>query len=122
MQVLRALQVRPTTQMLSDILSRLVETVAEQGEDMQGYVTEIMLTLEAFVDNLDLEFRPIDFMRELFMSTPNLAKDQMETLGPGNRRSAIIAPKSYYSHPHHARSTSYSASAFMHRSHHASGQ
>ena len=26
---------RPTSQMLSDILSRLVETVAEQGEDMQ---------------------------------------------------------------------------------------
>lgn len=34
-QVLRALHIRPTTQMLSDILSRLVETVAEQGEDMQ---------------------------------------------------------------------------------------
>ena len=33
---------RPTSQMLSDILSRLVETVAEQGEDMQvhlGYFT-----------------------------------------------------------------------------------
>ncbi|XP_070197468.1 protein furry-like isoform X3 [Littorina saxatilis] len=114
-QILRALQVRPTTQMLSDILSRLVETVAEQGEDMQGYVTEIMLTLEAFVDNLDLEFRPIDFMRELFMSTPNLAKDQIEL----NRRSAIIAPKQQVSH--HARSTSYSASVFMQRAHHISG-
>lgn len=34
-QILRALQIRPSTQMLSDILSRLVETVAEQGEDMQ---------------------------------------------------------------------------------------
>ncbi|XP_076468272.1 protein furry-like isoform X4 [Babylonia areolata] len=117
-QVLRALQVRPSTQMLSDILSRLVETVAEQGEDMQGYVTEMMLTLEAFVDNLDLEFRPIDFMRELFMSTPNLAKDQMEI----NRRSAIIAPKHSYPHPsHHARSTSYSASVFMHRGHNIPG-
>ncbi|KAK7496521.1 hypothetical protein BaRGS_00012173, partial [Batillaria attramentaria] len=115
-QVLRALQVRPSTQMLSDILSRLVETVAEQGEDMQGYVTEIMLTLEAFVDNLDLEFRPIDFMRELFMSTPNLAKDQVE-----NRRSAIIAPSPRQPYPHHARSTSYSASVFMQRGHHGSG-
>ena len=114
--MLRALQVRPTTQMLSDILSRLVETVAEQGEDMQGYVTEIMLTLEAFVDNLDLEFRPIDFMRELFMSTPNLAKDQVES----NRRSAIICPKQQ--HSHHARSTSYSASVFMQRAHHISGR
>ncbi|XP_025086109.1 protein furry homolog isoform X4 [Pomacea canaliculata] len=109
-QVLRALQIRPTTQMLSDILSRLVETVAEQGEDMQGYVTEIMLTLEAFVENLDLELRPIDFMRELFMSTPNLAKDQLE-----NRHSAIMAPKQPY--PHHARSTSYSVSVFTQRAH-----
>ena len=34
-QVLRALHIRPSTQIMSDILSRLVETVAEQGEDMQ---------------------------------------------------------------------------------------
>ena len=31
----RALRVPITSQMLSDILSRLVETIAEQGEDMQ---------------------------------------------------------------------------------------
>ena len=34
-QILRCLQVPLSSQMLSDILSRLVETVAEQGEDMQ---------------------------------------------------------------------------------------
>jgi hypothetical protein len=34
-QVFRALRVPITSRMLSDILSRLVETVAEQGEDMQ---------------------------------------------------------------------------------------
>ena len=43
--------------MLSDLLGRLVETVAEQGEDMQGYVTELMLTLESAVDALDSDFR-----------------------------------------------------------------
>ena len=32
--------------MLSNILSRLVETVAEMGDEMQGYVTEILLTLQ----------------------------------------------------------------------------
>ncbi|GFN79511.1 protein furry homolog isoform x3, partial [Plakobranchus ocellatus] len=119
-QILRALQIRPSTSMLSDILSRLVETVAEQGEDMQGYVTEMMLTLEASIDNLDLEFRPIDFMRELFMSTPNLAKD-LGGAGEGggggntsqNRRSAITAPRE--AHPHHARSTSYTVSAYTQR-------
>ncbi|GFR96359.1 furry [Elysia marginata] len=121
-QILRALQIRPSTPMLSDILSRLVETVAEQGEDMQGYVTEMMLTLEASIDNLDLEFRPIDFMRELFISTPNLAKD-LGGVGIGfsgeggntsqNRRSAITAPRE--AHPHHARSTSYTVSAYTQR-------
>ena len=60
--------------MLSDILSRLVETVAEHGDDMQGYVTEIMLTLESAVDNINVGFRAIDMVQELFMSTPNLAK------------------------------------------------
>ncbi|XP_012945432.1 protein furry homolog isoform X2 [Aplysia californica] len=113
-QILRALQIRPSTQMLSDILSRLVETVAEQGEDMQGYVTEMMLTLEASIDNLDLEFRPIDFMRELFMSTPNLAKDATDS-----RRSAITAPRQV--HPHHARSTSYTVSAYTQRAYAGGG-
>lgn len=35
LQIFRALRVPITSRMLSDILSRLVETVAEQGEDMQ---------------------------------------------------------------------------------------
>ncbi|KAK3798079.1 hypothetical protein RRG08_034635 [Elysia crispata] len=128
-QILRALQIRPSTSMLSDILSRLVETVAEQGEDMQGYVTEMMLTLEASIDNLDLEFRPIDFMRELFISTPNLAKDLGGAAGIGfhgeggntsqNRRSAITAPRE--AHPHHARSTSYTVSAYTQRAYAGGG-
>lgn len=61
-----------TGRMVSDILSRLVETVAEQGEDMQGYVTELLLTLEAAVDSLESNFRPLDYMRDIFKSTPNL--------------------------------------------------
>ncbi|XP_078324716.1 protein furry-like isoform X6 [Crassostrea virginica] len=110
-QVLRALHIRPTTQMLSDILSRLVETVAEQGEDMQGYVTEIILTLEAAVDNLDIEMRPMDYMREIFMSTPNLAKEYTE-----GRKGSLMAPRQAI--PHHARSTSYSVTGPSHRSTH----
>lgn len=38
LQVFRALNVPINSQMLSEILSRLVETVAEQGEDMQVYL------------------------------------------------------------------------------------
>ncbi|KAL5012719.1 hypothetical protein ScPMuIL_011270 [Solemya velum] len=107
-QVLRALHIRPSTQMLADILSRLVETVAEQGEDMQGYVTEIILTLEEAVDNLDLDLRSFDLMREIFMSTPNLAK---ETLSEP-KRGIMMAPK--HPSPHHARSTSYSVTSAPH--------
>lgn len=71
-QVFRFIGVAMTGRMVSDILSRLVETVAEQGEDMQGYVTELLLTLEAAVDSLESNFRPLDYMRDIFKSTPNL--------------------------------------------------
>ena len=40
-------------------------------------MTEIMLTLEAAVDNLDADMRPL--VKDLFMSTPNLAKDPKTT-------------------------------------------
>jgi hypothetical protein len=72
LQIFRALNVPISSRMLSDILSRLIETVAEQGEDMQGYVTELLLTLEAAVDSLDSDFRPLDVMKDIFKSTPNL--------------------------------------------------
>ncbi|XP_064103219.1 protein furry-like isoform X6 [Macrobrachium nipponense] len=84
LQVFRSLHVSMSSRMLSDLLGRLVETVAEQGEDMQGYVTELMLTLESAVDALDSDFRPIEFVRELFKSTPNLNnKDRKGPLGYG---------------------------------------
>lgn len=75
----------------------------------QGYVTEIMLTLEAAVDYLEMEVRPTDFMRELFMSTPNLAKETWAE----NRKSAPIPPSGLIGReppPHHNRTTSYSVS------------
>lgn len=95
--------------MLSDILSRLVETVSEQGEDMQGYVTELLLTLETAVDSLESDFRPLDFMKEIFKSTPNLNNKE----SVGGKRSPLIgmspvAP--HFSREGHTRSTSYSVS------------
>jgi len=71
-QIFRGLRVPITSRMLTDILSRLVETTAEQGEDMQGYVTELVLTLEASVESLETDFRPMDVVRDIFKSTPNL--------------------------------------------------
>ncbi len=81
--LIRALRVPVTSRMLSDILSRLVETIAEQGEDMQGYVTELILTLEAVVEALDSDIRPMDHNRDIFKSTPNLKDASGAPLGGG---------------------------------------
>lgn len=115
LQVFRFIGVAMTGRMVSDILSRLVETVAEQGEDMQGYVTELLLTLEAAVDSLESNFRPLDYMRDIFKSTPNLNnKDggQQSTTNPfaAGKRSPGICVGCV---SNHTRSTSYSVSYCM---------
>ncbi|CAG0903073.1 unnamed protein product [Darwinula stevensoni] len=109
LQVFRALGVPVTSRVLTDILSRLVETVAEQGEDMQGYVAEIMLTLETAVDSLDCDFHAIDATKDLFKSTPNLNDQEpgRRTVGPAIGQSFLVSTPSI---PSHARSTSYSTS------------
>lgn len=81
LQIFRALKIPINTRMLSDILSRLVETVSEQGEDMQGYVTELMLTLESAIDSFDFKPRNIlDLINEYF-HFENIEMD--ETYGIG---------------------------------------
>uniref|UniRef100_A0A1S4MZI1 Uncharacterized protein n=1 Tax=Pediculus humanus subsp. corporis TaxID=121224 RepID=A0A1S4MZI1_PEDHC len=114
LQIFRSLRIAITSRMLSDILSRLVETVAEQGEDMQGYVTELLLTLEAAVDSLESDFRPLDFMKEIFKSTPNLNnKDSMGGKRSlcGNMGLGPLNPNA--GREGHTRSTSYSVSYCM---------
>lgn len=39
---------------------------------------EIILTLEVVVDNLDIEMRFMDYMREIFMFIFNLVKEYIE--------------------------------------------
>lgn len=96
LQIFRALKVPLNARMLSDILSRLVETVTEQGEDMQGYVTELMITLEEAIDSLDSAFKISDIMKDFFKSTPNLNKES-------NRKSA---PPITVTHPGHSSGSS----------------
>ncbi|CAF4517265.1 unnamed protein product, partial [Rotaria magnacalcarata] len=50
LQMIRALGLPLNFRWVIDILSRLVETVAEHNDDMQGYVTEILLTLTHNID------------------------------------------------------------------------
>uniref|UniRef100_A0A803YPW9 FRY microtubule binding protein n=1 Tax=Meleagris gallopavo TaxID=9103 RepID=A0A803YPW9_MELGA len=51
-QIFRALKQPLSAHALSDLLSRLVEVIGEHGDEIQGYVMEALLTLEAAVDNL----------------------------------------------------------------------
>uniref|UniRef100_A0A8C2I2F9 Furry homolog b (Drosophila) n=2 Tax=Cyprinus carpio TaxID=7962 RepID=A0A8C2I2F9_CYPCA len=51
-QIFRALRQPLSAHAVADLLSRLVEVVGEHGDEVQGYVMEILLTLESVVDNL----------------------------------------------------------------------
>ena len=53
-QVFRLIGIPMNTQMLSEITSRLVEVVCETAEEMQGFVTEILQTIEKAVSSLDI--------------------------------------------------------------------
>lgn len=100
-QIFRALHVPLTSRMLSDVLSRLVETVSEQGEDMQGYVTEIMLTLDAAVLNIELsEHASVPSTPDIFLGR-NLAAS-VNSGPPANQQGENSLS------PSHTRSTSYS--------------
>jgi len=101
-------------------------------------VTELLLTLEAAVDSLETDFRPLDMTRDIFKSTPNLnnkdANSMVEVGGGGggavgggvsgsklqrsvaqrapvNRR----APPTFFNQASHFRSTSYSVSHYSRR-------
>ncbi|XP_067945247.1 protein furry homolog-like [Watersipora subatra] len=76
LQIFRLLGVPMTTQMLSDIMSRLVEVVCENGEEMQGFVTEILQTIEKSVTTLDVGVIGTDSSKDLFISTPNLKSSE----------------------------------------------
>lgn len=90
----------------------------------------MLLTLEAAVDSLESDFRPLDFMKEIFKSTPNLNnKEGMPVSGSGGGSSCSpaggkrspgggaqvpgVPPLPSHHVNHHARSTSYSVSYCM---------
>ena len=118
LQIFRALRVPISSRILSDILSRLVETISEQGDDIQGYVTELMLTLEAVVDTVDSDFRPMEIAREIFKSTPNLKEVGGQRKGYGAAPSPLQHNYHVSAPPigpyHHTRPMSYNMSPGPH--------
>ena len=108
LQIFRALQVSLTCRDLAEIVSRLESTVGENDENMQGYVTEILLTLEQAVDHLDVDVRPL--VKGFFKSTPNLNKDSAVSMRKSATMSSTPPPHSALTADviaqHHIRSTS----------------
>lgn len=95
----------------------------------QGYVTELLLTLEAAVDSLETDFRPLDMTRDIFKSTPNLNNKDINPMveGKQQRSTAQKAPINHRRVPpscfnqassSHFRSTSYSVSHYSRKTAH----
>ncbi|XP_028299982.1 protein furry homolog-like isoform X11 [Gouania willdenowi] len=109
-QIFRALKQPLTPATLSDILSRLVETVGDPGEDAQGFVIELLLTLESGIDTLADSLKDYDLLAAL---AQNPTRDHL--LGPkftSNRKSTgqlNLSSGGLYHHSH-ARSNSLRAS------------
>ncbi|KAK5870409.1 hypothetical protein PBY51_025045 [Eleginops maclovinus] len=85
-QIFRALKQPLTLGTLSDILSRLVETVGDPGEEAQGFVIELLLTLESGIDTLADTVKNYDLLTALAQTSA--ARDHL--LGPkfaANRKS-----------------------------------
>ncbi|XP_053287004.1 protein furry homolog-like isoform X4 [Pleuronectes platessa] len=69
-QIFRALKQPLTPATLSDILSRLVETVGDPGEEAQGFVIELLLTLETGIDTLADTVKNYDLLTALAQTSP----------------------------------------------------
>ncbi|KAM6985914.1 protein furry homolog [Aplochiton taeniatus] len=68
-QIFRALKMPINAHAVSDLLSRLVEVVGEHGDEVQGYVMEVLLTLESVVVNLAECLKNSDLMAALTRSS-----------------------------------------------------
>ncbi|XP_069487793.1 protein furry homolog-like isoform X2 [Ambystoma mexicanum] len=64
-QIFRALKQPLSAESLSDVLSRLVETVGDAGEEAQGFVVELLLTLESAIDTLAETAKHFDLLSAL---------------------------------------------------------
>ncbi|KAM8874082.1 LOW QUALITY PROTEIN: protein furry homolog-like [Spinachia spinachia] len=109
-QIFRALKQPLSLATLSDVLSRLVETVGDPGEEAQGFVIELLLTLESGIDTLADTVKSYDLLTALAQTS---ARDHL--LGPkfaASRKSTgqLNVSSGGVFHNAHARSNSLRAS------------
>ncbi|XP_051534407.1 protein furry homolog isoform X1 [Myxocyprinus asiaticus] len=93
-QVFRALRQPLSALAVSDLLSRLVEVVGEHGEEVQGYVMELLLTVESVVDHLAECLKNNDFFVILRASSPDLPSSGKLTLNHKSTSQLELIPGS----------------------------
>ncbi|XP_064419085.1 protein furry homolog-like isoform X3 [Latimeria chalumnae] len=111
-QIFRALKQPLSAATLSDVLSRLVETVGDAGEEAQGFVIELLLTLESAVDTLAEAIKHYDLLSAL-SQTPypdpvmgNKYAANRKSTGQLNLSTSPLSSGSFLAHSGHARSNS----------------
>uniref|UniRef100_A0A3B4BYW3 Furry homolog, like n=1 Tax=Pygocentrus nattereri TaxID=42514 RepID=A0A3B4BYW3_PYGNA len=111
-QIFRALKQPLTASTLSDLLSRLVETVGDPGEEAQGFVIELLLTLEAGIDTLADTMKNYDLLTALSQASSH--DPLLGTKFANNRKSTgqlnLNSGGLFHIHYSHARSNSLRAS------------
>uniref|UniRef100_A0A2R9B6N9 FRY like transcription coactivator n=1 Tax=Pan paniscus TaxID=9597 RepID=A0A2R9B6N9_PANPA len=111
-QIFRALKQPLTATTLSDVLSRLVETVGDPGEDAQGFVIELLLTLESAIDTLAETVKHYDLLSALSQTSyhdpimGNKYAANRKSTGQLNLSTSPINSSSYLGYNSNARSNS----------------
>ncbi|KAF3825217.1 hypothetical protein GH733_005851 [Mirounga leonina] len=111
-QIFRALKQPLSATTLSDVLSRLVETVGDPGEDAQGFVIELLLTLESAIDTLAETMKHYDLLSALSQTSyhdpimGNKYAANRKSTGQLNLSTSPISSSSYLGYNSNARSNS----------------
>ncbi|GAB5570835.1 protein furry homolog-like isoform X4 [Prionailurus iriomotensis] len=111
-QIFRALKQPLSATTLSDVLSRLVETVGDPGEDAQGFVIELLLTLESAIDTLAETMKHYDLLSALSQTSyhdplmGNKYAANRKSTGQLNLSTSPINSSSYLGYNSNARSNS----------------
>nr|XP_020846008.1 protein furry homolog-like isoform X6 [Phascolarctos cinereus] len=111
-QIFRALKQPLSANTLSDVLSRLVETVGDAGEDAQGFVIELLLTLESSIDTLAETMKHYDLLSALSQTSyhdpvmGNKFAANRKSTGQLNLSTSPINSGNYLSYYSNARSNS----------------
>ncbi|XP_074132974.1 protein furry homolog-like isoform X6 [Sminthopsis crassicaudata] len=111
-QIFRALKQPLSANTLSDVLSRLVETVGDAGEDAQGFVIELLLTLESSIDTLAETMKHYDLLSALSQTSyhdpvmGNKFAANRKSTGQLNLSTSPISSGNYLGYYSNARSNS----------------